>query len=457
VRRRGENSAHDKLEGRRKKQIKGECSMGQQRRLKQRRRELKQMGGKNQRAEAVHFPDQYDVFPAVEPVFDEQNAELDMNEEFDELYEIVMPNLSFFSGIDYEPWATEIKKLLWLVDLLHYDQEDGVNFYDKRRGEIALQLIMSAVDENILSSIFLEFGEVRSPKIFWDILEMKKWSEDVEIHEDIDVENGECIDSLITEIKTGNDCIEIAMIDDESVYVADCDNENENLVEEDLFEGETYEVRFDEDNSSNEEWSKLMHEKHLIYELLFGEKNCPLAYTNQVEDNFIVAEKEEKEDEHERNQKALLEEKTENSKNCFDILMNAFECAGFAKEECDVKHLGEVPHKFDEELEFIEEWLQKPYYDECKETLDYDEDCMDTEEEDCITDIEIESVFIKWSPEEIKYYYELMLQESVEQDIVDCIQKWEQHIYVELEAFANIKDKCSQGQRKCRSVEDKEQ
>ena len=124
--------------------------------------------------------------------------------------------------------------------------------------------------------------------------------------------------------------------------------------------------------------------------------------------------------------------------------MNVFECAGFTKEECDVKHLGEVPHKFDEELEFIEEWLQKPYYDECKETLDYDEDCMDTEEEDCITNIEIESVFIKWSPEEIKYYYELMLQESLEQDSADCIQKWEQHIYVELEAFVNIKDKCSQ-------------
>jgi hypothetical protein len=132
------------------------------------------------------------------------------------------------------------------------------------------------------------------------------------------------------------------MIDDESVYVVDCDNDNENLVEEDLFEGETYEVIFDEDNSSNEEWSKLMHEKHLIDELLFGEKNGPLAYTNQVEDNFTVAEKEEKEDEQEINQKALLEEKNDMSKNCFDILMNAFECAGFTKKECDVKHLGEA-------------------------------------------------------------------------------------------------------------------
>ena len=78
-------------------------------------------------------------------VFDEKNAKLDMNEEFDELNEIVMPNLPLFSGISYESWATEIKKLLWLVDLLHYDQENSVNFYDKRRGEITLQLIKSSM------------------------------------------------------------------------------------------------------------------------------------------------------------------------------------------------------------------------------------------------------------------------------------------------------------------------
>ena len=42
-----------------------------------------------------------------------------------------MPNLSFFSGINYEPWATEMKKLLWLVDLLNYDHEGRINFYNK--------------------------------------------------------------------------------------------------------------------------------------------------------------------------------------------------------------------------------------------------------------------------------------------------------------------------------------
>ena len=34
---------------------------------------------------------------------------------------------------------------------------------------------------------------------------------------------------------------------------------------------------------------------------------------------------------------------------------------------------------------------------------------------------------MKWSPEEMKYYYELMLQESLEQDIDDCTQKQKQH------------------------------
>jgi hypothetical protein len=431
--------------------------MGQQRRIKQLRRELKHMWRKNQQEE-IYFAGKYKVSSAVAeeliPDGDQDQIadleQIDEDEEINAILKRLMPVLPSFSGKNFDLWKMKMEGLLGSVDLWEFVQNGYEDPTEKRRDKLTLYLVSSALNNGILSALLYEFGEIENAKMFWDNLEMKfsvrgsKIAKD-KINHVTAVENGECIDSLITEIKTGNDCIEIAMIDDESVYVADCDNENENLVEEDLFEGETYEVRFDEDNSSNEEWSKLMHEKHLIDELLFGEKNGPLAYTNQVEDNFIVAEKEEKEDEEEKNQKALLEEQNEMSKNCIDTLMNVFECAGFTKEECDVKHLGEVPDKFDEELEFIEEWLQKPYYDECKETLDYDEDCMDTEEEeDCITDIEIESVFIKWSPEEIKYYYELMLQESVEQDIVDCIQKWEQHIYVELEAFANIKDKCSQ-------------
>ena len=100
----------------------------------------------------MYFADQYDVFLVVdeEPMLEDQNAVLgqinedheEINEEFDEVYKILMLNLPFFSGINYEPWATKMKKLLWLVDLLHYDHEGCVNFYDKRRGAITLQLII---------------------------------------------------------------------------------------------------------------------------------------------------------------------------------------------------------------------------------------------------------------------------------------------------------------------------
>jgi 5'-deoxynucleotidase YfbR-like HD superfamily hydrolase len=66
--------------------------MGHQRRLKQLWREMKQMRRKNQHEELLYFADQYDVFLAEVLMFDKQNAELDpINEEFDELYEIVMP------------------------------------------------------------------------------------------------------------------------------------------------------------------------------------------------------------------------------------------------------------------------------------------------------------------------------------------------------------------------------
>jgi len=142
------------------------------------------------------------VFSVEVAVFDEHNVELDpINDKFDEIYEKVMPNFPIFSDINYEPWETEMKKLLWLVYLLHYDHEGHVNFYDKRIGEITLQLIMSALDENILSSNLGEFGEICNPKIFWNILDMKynmKWSEKNEFDEDIVVENYDCVESFVT-------------------------------------------------------------------------------------------------------------------------------------------------------------------------------------------------------------------------------------------------------------------
>jgi hypothetical protein len=64
-----------------------------------------------------------------------------------------------------------------------------------------------------------EFGKISSPKIFWNILEIKysmKWSENVEVDEGIVVENGDCVDSLVTGTKNENDIIEVAMINEET-------------------------------------------------------------------------------------------------------------------------------------------------------------------------------------------------------------------------------------------------
>jgi hypothetical protein len=69
---------------------------------------------------------------------------------------------------------------------------------------------------------------------------------------------------------------------------------------------------------------------------------------------------------------------------------------------------------------------------------DYEENM---EENEAIDEENIESIFMVWSREEIKYYYELMLQQSIEQDIDDCIQKGKQPTYEKLEEFSSIKDK----------------
>jgi hypothetical protein len=227
------DSAHDELEGKRKKQIKGECNMGQQRRIKQFQRGLKQLRRKNEKAGATYFPDEYEVFV---PIPENHNEKVDqINEEFEEKSAILkrlMPILPYFSGIFFKLWAIKMEGLLGSVDLWQFVQETSINSHDKSRSALALFLIISTLDKTILSSILYEFGEVYNAKIFWDILEMKysmKWSEKAEVDEDIVVENDDCVESFVTELETENGSIETAMIDEESVSVvaneATCDNE----------------------------------------------------------------------------------------------------------------------------------------------------------------------------------------------------------------------------------------
>ena len=76
-----------------------------------------------------------------------------------------MPYLPYFSGMNYEIWANEMKTILWKINLMDY-VEDVIN----DSGEAStLSLITSALDDNIILSIIYEYGEILSTKFLWDV------------------------------------------------------------------------------------------------------------------------------------------------------------------------------------------------------------------------------------------------------------------------------------------------
>jgi len=261
--------------------------MGQQKRLKQSRRKLKYLKKKNEMAEAL---EELEMFPEFKP-----NEDLNQIEEFedtDAILKRLMPILPIFSGKNFKLWAIKMEGLLGSVDLWKFVQETFMNLNDKRRNAVALFLIISALDEIILSNILYEFGEIRDAKIFWDILEMKysmEGSEKVEVDEGV---VGDCVESIIAGIKG-----ESMSLTDNSIA---CDSE------EITCDAETDEVKYDDNYVSHDEWLNMMHEKHLIDELLFGEKN-------QMQENMFAAKELTKEVE-DMNQPTMSVKKNEGSK-----------------------------------------------------------------------------------------------------------------------------------------------
>jgi len=74
------------------------------------------------------------------------------------------------------------------------------------------------------------------------------------------------------------------------------------------------------------------------------------------------------------------------------------------------------PTKYEEELKFLEAWLEKTCVDDVciKDVV--------TNVEDNMADIKNENVneiFVYWSSEDIKFYYELLLQQIDNQSIND--------------------------------------
>ena len=54
---------------------------------------------------------------------------------------------------------------------------------------------------------------------------------------------------------------------------------------------------------------------------------------------------------------------------------------------------------------------------------------------------EFHGIRMHWSREEIRFYYELMLQHSIEQGIDDCGQAWRPTINENFEEFIDIEEK----------------
>lgn len=67
----------------------------------------------------------------------------------------IFPYLTY---MNYELWEHKMKMLLCLAHLWNFVQEGFVGPHHKRRDALTLLLILSEVDQNILSSILYEFG-----------------------------------------------------------------------------------------------------------------------------------------------------------------------------------------------------------------------------------------------------------------------------------------------------------
>lgn len=129
--------------------------MGLQSKMKESRKKLRR---KHQRRIVKHcFAEFCDMFQVDA---DGPSADQDADLEFGKIIKWLMSDLPFFSGMNYEIWANEIKTVLWKVNLMDY-----VEYVIKDNGDaLALSLITSEVDDNIILSIIYEYGEILSTK-----------------------------------------------------------------------------------------------------------------------------------------------------------------------------------------------------------------------------------------------------------------------------------------------------
>ena len=135
--------------------------MGQQRRIKQLWRKLRQVERKIQRAKEIYFAGKYKMSSAVakELIPDgdkDQIVDLEPIDEYEEINAItkrLMPVLPSFSGKNFDLWKMKMEGLLGSVDLWELVQNGYEDPTKKRRDKLTLYLISSALNNDILSAL----------------------------------------------------------------------------------------------------------------------------------------------------------------------------------------------------------------------------------------------------------------------------------------------------------------
>lgn len=276
--------------------------------------------------------------------------------------------------------------LLGSVDLLEFVQETSINSQDTSRGAIALFLIILALDDNLLSSILHEYGQIHNAKIFWDILEMKynmQWGEKAYKDEGR---------ALLADLQENSEIVERNILEDLAVA-------NELKKFNSLFEVEVVNSTTMVTNVK-EEFTKFDDQ------CLFYENELQVIFENNLIDKPLFAI--DKEEEYEEEIVAAIK----GTRNFEDAKTN-----------------------YDAEIKFIEEWVEKPFEQidaglkavaRTVKALENEHngksmnDSYDMELKLVVdTFEEVTGILIYWSLEEIKHYYGLMRKQPSKQETID--------------------------------------
>lgn len=339
-----------------------------------------------------------------------------------------LPSPPQFNGMNFAMWTSRMRVYLRYVDT-------HVELNDEAKDTLALHLIQLAVDERLMQMI----TAAKTSKEAWCILEE------------------ECSERGSSHKETAVVMVQVEAEKKLEVSVSQIEHNKFEMTESHIAVKHVDVVEVEEEAA------------------IVAAENGELA-TQEVAGQPVEAEKEAEavgrieEDELMKSMPMRAE--------IFPNSLDVCECAGIESKNLpaiaeEKEHAVNVPRNFDEDLKFIEEWLEKPNYVElnCTEVVAVrslaegsievakmnekegshvaakdeekgdsfatavepaENEEMDEQDEGCEDEKLVEEIFEKWSPEEIRYYYELMWQQATDSQVAGNMKSedsmWEHHM-----------------------------